>query len=79
MQGSKVNIIEAEEHLKAFQKKITLWKWQTENYNFANFPLFGDHVIKIEDVSENENIFLPRELKQAICMHLNEFAKSLDR
>ncbi|KAF2360772.1 HAT C-terminal dimerization domain [Trinorchestia longiramus] len=42
MQGGEFNIIEAEENLKAFQKKLPLWKRRTENNNFANFPLLDD-------------------------------------
>lgn len=38
MQAGGVNIMEAEEHLKAFQKKLQLWKQRTENKNFANSP-----------------------------------------
>jgi len=78
MQGGGVNIIEAEEHLKAFQKKLILWKRRTENDNFANFSLLDDCISKIEDVSGNGDISVSRELKQAIFMHLDELAKSLD-
>ncbi|KAJ8393023.1 hypothetical protein AAFF_G00069270 [Aldrovandia affinis] len=78
MQGGGVNIIEAEENLKAFQKKLPLWKRRTENDNFANFPLLDDCVSKIEDVSTIGDISVPGELKQAITMHLDELAKSLD-
>ena len=63
MQGGEVNIIKAEENLKAFKKNATFM--ETENDNFANFPLLDDCVSKIEDVSR-------LELKQAIAMHLNE-------
>ncbi|XP_077974121.1 protein FAM200C-like [Styela clava] len=78
MQGGGVNIIEAEEHLKAFQKKIELWKRRTENDNFANFPLLDDCISEIEDVFGNGNISVPTELKQAISLHLDELTKSLD-
>ncbi|GAA6099628.1 protein ZBED8 [Tachysurus ichikawai] len=78
MQGGGVNIIEAEENLKAFQKKLPLWKRRIENDNFANFPLLDDCVCKIEDVSGIGDISLPAELKQAIATHLDELAKSLD-
>ena len=78
MQGGGVNIIEAEEDLKAFQKKLPLWKRRTENDNFANFPLLDDCISKIEDVSGIGDISVPGELKQAIAMHLDELAKSLD-
>jgi hypothetical protein len=78
MQGGGVNIIEAEENLKAFKKKLPLWKRRTENDNFANFPLLDDCVSKIEDVSGIGDISVPGELKQAIAMHLDELAKSLD-
>ena len=78
MQGGEVNIIEAEKHLKAFQKKLALWKRRMENDNFVNFPLFNDCLNKIEDASGNKDIFVPRELKQAISMHLDQLAKSLD-
>ena len=78
MQGGGVNIIEAEENLKAFQKKLPLWKRRTENDNFANFPLLDDCVSKIEDVSGIGDISVPAELKQAIATHLDELAKSLD-
>ena len=78
MQGGGVNIIEAEENLRAFQIKLQLWKRRTDNDNFANFPLLDDCVSKIEDVSGIEDISVPGELKQAIAMHLDELAKSLD-
>lgn len=78
MQGGEVNIIEAEENLKAFRIKLPLWKRRIENDNFANFPLLDDCVTKIEDVSGIGDISVPRELKQAIAMHLDELAKSLD-
>ncbi|XP_033842336.1 protein FAM200C-like [Periophthalmus magnuspinnatus] len=78
MQGGGVNIIEAEENLKAFQKKLPLWKQRTENNNFANFPLLDDCVSKIEDVSGIEDISVTVELKQAIATHLDELAKSLN-
>ncbi|XP_054464244.1 protein FAM200C-like [Anoplopoma fimbria] len=70
MQGGGVNIIEAEENLNAFKKKLPLWKRRTENDNFANFPLL--------DVSGIGDISVPGELKQAIAMHLDVLAKSLD-
>ena len=76
MQGGGVNIIEAEEHLKAFQKKIELWKRRTENDNFANFPLLDDCISEIEDVFGNGNISVPTELKQAISLHLDELTVS---
>ena len=78
MQGGGVNIIDAEENLRSFQKKLQLWKRRTENDNFANFPLLDDCVSKIEDVSAKGDISVPRALKQAFAMHLDELAKSLD-
>ncbi|XP_073510834.1 protein FAM200C-like [Phyllobates terribilis] len=78
MQGGGVNIIEAEGNLKAFQKKLPLWKRRTENNNFANFPLLDDCVSKIEDVSKIGDISVSMELKQTIATHLDELAKSLD-
>ncbi|KAF2359448.1 hypothetical protein FHG87_009794 [Trinorchestia longiramus] len=68
MQGGGTNIIEAEENLKAFQKKLPLWKQRTENNYFANFPLLDDCVSKI-DVSGIGDISVPAELKQAIATH----------
>ena len=49
-----------------------------ENDNLTNFPLFDDCISKIKDVSGNGNISVSRELKQAISMHLDELAKSLN-
>ncbi|XP_056138432.1 protein FAM200C-like [Lampris incognitus] len=77
-EGGGVNIIEAEENLKAFKIKLPLWKRRTENDNVANFPLLDDCVSKIEDMSGIGDISVPGELKQAIAMHLDELAKSLD-
>ena len=48
------------------------------NDNLTNFPLFDDRTSKTKDVSGNGNISVPRELKQAISMHLDKLAKSLD-
>ncbi|KAF2346618.1 hypothetical protein FHG87_022628 [Trinorchestia longiramus] len=42
MQGGGFNIIEAEENLKAFQKRPPLWKRRTENNNFENFTLLDN-------------------------------------
>ena len=78
MQGGGVNIIEAGENLNAFKKELPLWQRQTENENFANFPLLDDCLNKIEDVAGIEDISVHGELKQAIGMHLDELAKSLD-
>nr|XP_054606757.1 protein FAM200C-like [Nothobranchius furzeri] len=78
MQGGGVNIMEAEENLKAFQKKLPLWKRRAENNNFANFPLLDDCVSKIEDVCGLGDISVPMELKQTIATHLDELAKPLD-
>lgn len=55
--------MEAEEHLKAFQKKLSLWKQQTEN---NNFPLLHECVCKIEDMSGIWAIHVSTELKQTI-------------
>ena len=40
--------------------------------------MFDDCINKIEDVSENGDISIPKELKQAISMHLDALAKFLD-
>ena len=78
MQGGGVTIIEAEENLYAFKKKLPRWKRRTENENFANFPLPGNCLNQIEDVAGLEEISLHGELKQAISMHLDEPVNSLD-
>ena len=58
---------------------MTERKQRMDNDNLTNFPLFDDCISKIKDVSGNGNISVPRELKQAIFMQLdNELAKSLD-
>ena len=61
-----------------------------ENDNLTNFSLCDDCISKIKDVSgngvgwecwnmsRNGNISVPREPMQAISMHLDELAKSLD-
>ena len=79
MQGGGVNIIEAEEHLKAFQKKIELWKRRTENDNFADFPLLDDCISEIKDVSRNGNISVLTKLTLATSLCLDELTKPLDR
>ncbi|XP_073510794.1 protein FAM200C-like [Phyllobates terribilis] len=78
MQGGGVNIMEAEENLKAFKKKLPLWKRRTENNNFANFLLLDNCVRKIKDMSGIGDISVSMELKQTIATHLDELAKSLD-
>ena len=57
---------------------MTEWKQRMENDNWTNFPLSDDCTSKTKVVSRNGNISVPRELKQAISLHLNELAKSLD-
>lgn len=69
---SNIRWISRKKVLKTFQKKLPLWKRRTENDNFANFPLLDDCVSKIENVSGIRDISVPRELKQAIPMHLDE-------
>ena len=77
MQGGVSIIIKAEKHSKTFQKTIKLWKQQTENDNFANFPLLYDCISEIKNVFGNP-ISVPTELKQAFSLHLDELTKSLD-
>ena len=74
MQGGGVNIIEAEENLNAFLKKLPLWKRRAESDNFSNFPLLEGCINKTEGVPE----IVTGEMKQAITIHLDELAKSLD-
>ena len=50
----------------------------TNGDNLTNFTLFDNCTGKTKDMSENGNISVPRELKQAISMHLDELTKSLD-
>jgi len=78
MQGGGVNVIEAEEKLSAFRKKLPLWRRRTEKDNFANFPLLDECMSGIEDDSEVGGTVIPRELKQSIAMHLDELGKSFD-
>ncbi|KAF2362762.1 hypothetical protein FHG87_006479 [Trinorchestia longiramus] len=59
MQGGEFNIIEAEENLKAFQKKLPLWKRRIENNNFANFPLLDD-CVRSKMYLESETFLYPR-------------------
>ena len=42
MQGGGVNVIEAEEKICVFQRKLELWWQRLENDNFANFPLLDE-------------------------------------
>ncbi|KAF2351167.1 hypothetical protein FHG87_018076 [Trinorchestia longiramus] len=60
MQGGEFNIIEAEENLKAFQKKLPLWKRRTETNNFANFPLLDD-CVRSKMYLESETFLYPRD------------------
>lgn len=78
MQGGEINIIEADEKLKAFQKKLQLWKRKTNSDNSVNFPLLDDCVNRIEDVCSIGDISVYAELKPAIATHLDELAKCLD-
>ncbi|KAF2353302.1 hypothetical protein FHG87_015941 [Trinorchestia longiramus] len=59
MQGGGFNIIEAEENLKAFQKKLPLWKRRTENNNFADFRLLDD-CVRSKMYLESETFLYPR-------------------
>ncbi|KAF2362476.1 hypothetical protein FHG87_006766 [Trinorchestia longiramus] len=59
MQGGGFNIIEAEENLKAFQKKLLLWKRRIENNNFADFPLLDD-CVRSKMYLESETFLYPR-------------------
>ena len=78
MQGGGVNIIEAEEKLCAFRRKLPLWRRRTENNNFANFSLLDECVSGIEDENEVGGTGVPEELKQGIATHLEELGKSFD-
>ncbi|KAF2358344.1 hypothetical protein FHG87_010904 [Trinorchestia longiramus] len=57
IQGGGVNIIEAEENLRDFEKELPLWKRRTENNNFANFPLLDDCVKPGSTTPQNNNAF----------------------
>ena len=37
MQGGSKNVIEAEEKMSAFRKKLKLWREQLKNHNFLTF------------------------------------------
>lgn len=69
--------------LASWKKKKT-WKFfkkgyrQTQNNNFANFPLLDNCVSKIEDVSAIGDISVLMEPKQAIATHLDELAESFN-
>uniref|UniRef100_UPI00358F285B neutral amino acid transporter 9-like n=1 Tax=Myxine glutinosa TaxID=7769 RepID=UPI00358F285B len=52
MQGGGVHVIESEEKLSAFRKKLPLWMRRTENANFVSFSLLDECVSGIEDESE---------------------------
>jgi len=76
MQGGGVNIIEAEERLCAFRKRLPLWKSRVENNNFANFSLLDECLS--DNQSQVADAAVPEELRQLIVTHLEQLGKSFD-
>ena len=78
MQGGGVNIIEAEEKMIAFQRKLKLWLHQLENDNFANFPLL-DEIASSSNTAINveETINELQRLKPEFAEYLQKLQRSL--
>ena len=78
MQGGGVNIIEAEEKMCAFRKKLRLWWERLKNDNFANFPLL-DELTSTAATHDDESAEKLKRLKPMIVEHLKELERSFDR
>ena len=79
MQGGGVNVIEAEEKMSSFQRKLELWLQRLENDNFANFPLL-DEIVSSSDTAINDeesNNELQR-LKPEFAEHLQKLQRSFE-
>ena len=44
MRGDGKNVVEAEEKMSDFQRKLKLWRPRLKNYSFANFSLLDEVV-----------------------------------
>ena len=67
LQGPCMTIIEAQEKIKGFHDKLSLWKRRVENGNLANFILL-DEVILENGVEKA----VPSSLQNEISQHLSE-------
>ena len=78
MQGGGVNIIEAEEKMCVFRKKLLLWWERLQNDIFANFPLL-DELTSTAATHDDESAEKLKRLKPMIVEHLKELERSFDR
>ena len=77
MQEGEVNVIEAEEKICAFQRKLEVWWQRLENYNFANFPLL-DEIASSSSTAMNdkEDYNELQRLKSEFVEHLQKLQLS---
>lgn len=76
--GGGVNIIEAEENLKDFQKSYSYGNAEHKMINSQTFFLLGDCVSHVNHEFGIGDISVPVEPKKAIAMHLDEIPKFID-
>ena len=79
MQGGSKNVIETEEKISAFHRKLKLWGQQLANNNFANFPLL-DKVVSRSDTTINHEVS-DNELQRLMPVfteHLQKLQRSFE-
>lgn len=75
MQEGGKNVIEAEEYLSAFQRKLKLWWHRLENNKFANFPHL-DVEVSSSDTAINFGVAEVQRLKPVFTEHLQMLQNS---
>ena len=78
MQGGGKNVIEAEEKMSAFQKKLKLWRQRLENNNFANFPLLDEIVSYGSAINDEVSCNELQELLPVFTEHLKKLQRSFE-
>ena len=77
MQGGGVNVIEAEQKICAFNRKLELWWQRLENDNFANFPLLDEIASSLSTaMNDKEDHNELQRLKSEFVEHLQKLQLS---
>ena len=76
MQGGVKNVIEAEEKMSAFQRKLKLWRQLLQNNNFANFPLLDEVVRNGSAINDEVSCNELQWLLLVFTKHLQKLQRS---
>ena len=75
MQGPQMHSLIQTDRVKAFFKKLELWKLNLQKNKFDMFPLLNDVCARV-NIEAHENLFA--EHLDALLMHFSYYFKDLD-